>query len=250
MHNIVCGINPVVRILLTDPNNVEIFYLNSNRKDLRIKEILAQTKLIPQLVDKQFLDKLTNMGHHQGIALQLKNKLSNITYDLEQFLNNNSKSTNLLMLDGVTDAHNMGAIIRSAECMAIDGVIISKNNSAAINQVVLTASAGAAQILPIIIVNNLVNAIERLKKHQFWIVAAMLSDDSISLYQFDIPQKTLWLLGSEGCGIRRLVAENCDYKIKIPLFGQTQSLNVSVAAGIIFSYAKFKQDQKWKMQHN
>jgi predicted rRNA methylase len=164
--------------------------------------------------------------------------------DIKQLLKSiaNKAHSTLLILDGITDPHNLGAIIRSAECFGVDAIIIPKNNSAnPDNPVVAKTSSGAVFNLPVIVVNNISRCIDSLKQHEFWVAGTALNDSAVNLFEFTPPPKIAWVLGNEGKGLRRLVQENCDYIIKIPLIGKTQSLNVSVACGIALAYTVSKQ---------
>jgi 23S rRNA (guanosine2251-2'-O)-methyltransferase len=138
----------------------------------------------------------------------------------------------LLLLDSIQDTHNLGAILRSAECAGADGVIVTKHNSAPINETVVKTSAGATEHLKICPVDNLVNAIKELKQNGFWIFGSSLENaKDYNMIDYKLPAAII--LGNEEKGIRKLVAENCDFLIKIPMLGEIQSLNVSVSAGIL-----------------
>ncbi len=171
---------------------------------------------------------------HQGaVALlpedsQAKEPMLSLDELLKQSLNKNRL---ILALDGITDPHNLGACIRSAEALGADGVIIPKDKSAPVNAVVHKTSSGASQILPRVILTNLSESLKRAKAAGFWIVGlASEADTTISELDFSAP--TILIVGSEGSGLRRLTKEYCDFLAKIPMYGQTESLNVSVASGI------------------
>lgn len=138
----------------------------------------------------------------------------------------------ILLLDYIQDTHNLGAILRTAECAGVDGVIITKHNSAPVNETVIKTSAGATEHLRICLVDNLVNAIKELKQNGFWIFGSSLSNAK-DYRKVDYKLPAAIVLGNEEKGIRKLVSENCDFLIKIPMFGKIQSLNVSVSAGIL-----------------
>jgi len=138
----------------------------------------------------------------------------------------------ILILDSIQDPRNLGAIIRTAECSGVDGIIITKHNSASINETVIKTSAGAAEHSKICIVNNLVNVIKFLKENGFWVIGASL-EESKDYSSLDYKLPAALIIGNEEKGIRRLTADNCDFLIKIPMKGKIQSLNVSVASGII-----------------
>ncbi|HMT02493.1 MAG TPA: 23S rRNA (guanosine(2251)-2'-O)-methyltransferase RlmB [Burkholderiales bacterium] len=140
----------------------------------------------------------------------------------------------------MTDPQNLGAIIRTADCFNVDAIILPKNNSANVdNAIVSKTSSGAINFIPIITVNNISQTIENLKKNDFWIAGTSLSPNSINLFNFKPQSKLVWVMGSESTGMRRLTTESCDYLVTIPTSGTTQSLNVSVATGIVLAYTRF-----------
>ncbi len=138
----------------------------------------------------------------------------------------------LLLLDSIQDTHNLGAILRSAECAGVDGVLITTNQSAPINEIVEKISAGAVSHLKICKVNNLVRAMEDLKKEGFWIVGTHLSGEK-NYNQIDYKMPVALVMGNEEKGMRKLVTDNCDFLVKIPMKGKIDSLNVSVSTGIL-----------------
>ncbi len=241
MQNIVYGFHGVISLLNNCPDRVIKLYLDKDTKNKRVNQLLDLAKkfnLDIVYFDVKYLDKITNVDTHQGVVAEVT-LIENI--DLVSFLsklsNNNSQ---ILILDGVTDPQNLGAIIRTSSCFGVDAVIIPKNNSANINNpVVAKTSSGSLYIVPIIQVNNISQAIQVLQEYNYWVIGTTLSKDSISLYEFDCRGKLVWVLGNEGSGIRRLVTENCDYLVTIPITNKMQSLNVSVSAGIILSHVKY-----------
>ncbi|MEP0861338.1 MAG: 23S rRNA (guanosine(2251)-2'-O)-methyltransferase RlmB [Ignavibacterium sp.] len=138
----------------------------------------------------------------------------------------------LLILDSIQDTHNVGAILRTAECSGVDGIIITKHNSAPINETVAKTSAGASELVKICQVNNLANAIDELKKEGFWIIGSYLGN-SKPYTEIDYKMPVALIVGNEEKGIRKLTADKCDFLVHIPMKGKIQSLNVSVATGIL-----------------
>ncbi len=136
------------------------------------------------------------------------------------------------MLDSIQDTHNLGAILRTAECTGVHGVIITKHNSAPVNETVVKTSAGATEHIKMCSVNNLANALKELKEKGFWIIGTSL-EDAVDYTTVDYKIPAAIVMGNEEKGIRRLTADLCDTLIKIPMGGKIQSLNVSVAAGVI-----------------
>jgi 23S rRNA (guanosine2251-2'-O)-methyltransferase len=174
---------------------------------------------------------ITSMGNAQGVAAVI----SDFRYhELEDVAAESKKREFplLVILDSIQDPHNLGAIIRSAECAGADGVIITRHNSASVNETVVKTSAGATSYMKVVQVNNLVNAIKYLKEEGFWIVGSTL-DNAADYSDVNFRGAIAVILGNEEKGIRRLTAETCDQLIKIPMPGKLQSLNVSVATGVI-----------------
>src|SRR5690606_18385892 len=176
--------------------------------------------------------KITSNPNAQGVAL-VKSEYKFFT--LDEILNFSKSKTFplLLILDSIQDTHNVGAIIRTAECSGVDGIIITKHNSAPINETVVKTSAGAVSLVKICQVTNLANVLKRLKEEGFWIIGSALTEESKDYTEMDYKIPLALIMGNEEKGIRKLTIDNCDMLIKIPMQGKIQSLNVSVSAGII-----------------
>jgi 23S rRNA (guanosine2251-2'-O)-methyltransferase len=242
MSNIIYGFHSVSTYIKNTPNLVEEIYFDQNRRDKRLQELnnlAAQFGV--SLINKSAneLNALANGKTHQGIVAKVKQIVKlGLTQVLAEL--KDKQSAQILILDGITDPQNLGAIIRTAECFGVDAVILPKDNSAHTdNPIVAKTSSGAVNNLPIITVNNLNQAMDTLKEHEFWIAGTCLDQKSVNLFEFKFQGKLAWVMGSEGNGIRRLIMENCDYLVNIPLKGSTQSLNVSVATGIILAYTNY-----------
>ena len=174
---------------------------------------------------------ITTHSNSQGIAAV---KSDQKYYSFEEIIDSSkqSKYPLILILDSIQDTHNLGAILRSAECSGVDGVVITKRNSAPVNATVAKTSAGAVEHVKICQVNNLVQALKKLKDNGFWIVGSSL-ENSKDYTEVDFKMPVALVMGNEEKGIRRLTAENCDFIVKIPMKGKIQSLNVSVATGVM-----------------
>ena len=171
-------------------------------------------------------------GNHQGIACEI------MQYEyvmLDEIIRKNANKENvaLAILDGLEDPHNLGAILRTADATGINGVIIPKNRSVSLNSTVAKVSTGAIEHVDCAQVTNLVQAINELKKAGYWIIGLEV-DGSVDYRQQDYSGKIAVVIGSEGKGISRLVKENCDFKVLIPMVGHVNSLNASVSASILF----------------
>ncbi len=180
-----------------------------------------------QICDRKMLDKLSKSGNHQGYVAQVKEfrmaKVDDMIKD---------KNGLIVMLDGIQDVHNLGAIIRTCECAGVDGVIYKSHNSVKVNDTVAKVASGALEYMKVAEVNNLVNTIKDLKKKGYWIVG---SAGEAKQYYTDLKydMNTVLIIGSEGKGMSRLVKEECDFIVKLPMYGKVTSLNASVAAGIL-----------------
>ena len=222
MSNIVYGKNSFIEAL--NSNRITKAYVlgDSNFiKDLKDKKIDFE------IVNKNKLDKLSKNGNHQGcLAMTKEYKLSSIDKMLKK------ENGLIVMLDGLKDPHNLGAIIRTCECAGVDGVIYKKHNSVHINETVAKVACGALEYVKVAEVNNLVSTIEELKKNGYWVVG---TDGNAKNYydEIDYKMNVVLVIGSEGEGISRLVKENCDFVVKLPMFGIINSLNASVASGIM-----------------
>lgn len=193
---------------------------------LNDKEI--KNRNIPyQICDRKMLDRLCNSGNHQGFVGEVKEyKLSNVDEMIRDI------NGLIIVLDGLEDVHNLGAIIRTAECAGADGVIYKSHNSVKVNDTVAKVASGALEYVKVAEVNNLVNTLKELKKKNYWIVGSDGSADKM-YDELDYDMNTVLVIGSEGKGMSRLVKEECDFIVKLPMYGHITSLNASVAAGIL-----------------
>ncbi len=212
----------------------KILIFSGAKKDTKISEIIkmANENRIPlQFVPKEKLSALTSQVHQGVIAM-----ISPIEYaSLEDILEKNKdkeENSLMIMLDGVQDPHNLGAIIRTAKCAGADAVIIPKRNTSLVTSTVEKTSAGAASLIPIVQVSNLNNAIETIKKYGFWVYGAE-ADGEISYTKAKYNSNTLFVMGGENQGVSKLTREKCDVIVKINMKGEFNSLNVSNAASIL-----------------
>lgn len=229
------GKNVVYEKLKSDDLVKEAFVFKKFN-DQEIIDLLKMKKIDIKWVDKYQLDKMVN-GLHQGIIL---NVLDFETVSLDNILNNDSKYPLIVMLDHLEDPHNFGAIIRSCEALGVDGIIIPNDRAVDINGTVIKTSAGAIQYMKIAKVSNLVNTIEVLKDKGYWIIGTDMNGTSYNDMKYDMP--ICLVIGNEGKGMSRLVKESCDYVVSIDMVGKTNSLNASVATGIMM--AKIQNSRK------
>ncbi len=244
MHNLIYGFHSIISSIRAKPQSLETIYIDSKRQDKRAQELInlaSLHKIKIKMASSSELSSLSSTDSHQGVIATIKTKTMPTLKDLINELEAKANAT-ILVLDGITDPHNLGAIIRTADCFGVDAIILPKNNSANIdNPVVAKVSSGAINNISVITVNNISQTLDTLKQHQFWIAGTALDPIAVNLYEFKPSNKMVWVMGNEGTGIRRLVTEHCDYLVTIPMLGKTQSLNVSVATGIVLSYINFTQ---------
>ena len=237
------GRNPVIEVLKSD-RQIDKIMIANGAKEGSIKKIIGMAKdknIVVQYVNKSKLDEISTSHAHQGvIAIVSYYKY----YELEELIEK-AKKTNedmfFIILDEITDPHNLGTIIRTADAVGAHGVIIPKRRSVHITPVVAKASAGAVEYVPVCKVTNIVNTIKRLKEEGLWIAAADM--DGEVFYDQNLTGPLGLVIGSEGFGISRLVKQNCDFTVKMPMTGNVTSLNASVAGGILL-YEIFRQRNK------
>lgn len=222
------------------PEVVKVFIADGLERDSRLQKIeqAARRLRLPVAVcDKRKLDMMLGReARHQGVAGQLSAVKQ---LDLREFLDRLKGGKSdlegnpvVVLLDGIEDPHNLGAIVRVAEASGAKAVLVPQRRSAQVSGTVGKVSAGALAFIPIVKVHNLVNAIEELKKHGFW-VAGLDVRDGQELFSSDLMRPLAIAVGAEGKGLSRLVSEHCDFNVKIPMLGRTESLNASVACGIV-----------------
>lgn len=227
------GKNPVRELLKTDETIEKIVIANGTTdSEIRKFQQIARDKGVKiEFEDKKVLDKLSETGHHQGvIAIQNDFKYA----DLDEVIlsvRNSGKDILFVVLDEVLDPHNLGSVIRVAECAGATGVIIPNRRSASVNETVVRTSAGATAFVPVIKVNNLSQAIEKMKEQNIWVYAADM--DGEEMYKTNLKGDIALVVGGEGTGVRELTRKICDGIISIPMFGNVNSLNASVSAGIV-----------------
>ncbi|MEJ2615624.1 MAG: 23S rRNA (guanosine(2251)-2'-O)-methyltransferase RlmB [Ignavibacteriaceae bacterium] len=229
----IIGRKPVLEAINSGEEIEQVFILHGQKGGIiDVIRIASKKRGIKcSEVKKERFLSITSSQNAQGVAAK---KSSFKFYAVEEIISfsNKSKYPLLVILDSVQDPHNVGAILRTAECAGADGVIITKHNSAPINQTVVKTSAGATEHLKISIVNNLSQSLRLLKENGFWIVGSSL-EKSKNYNGLDYKIPIALILGNEEKGIRKLTADNCDFLVQIPMKGEIQSLNVSVAAGIL-----------------
>lgn len=235
MSEYIVGRNPVIEYLQHRARYVEKIWIAEGNSDSRIRDIITKARQAGVSVERcarRELDKIEPSVPHQGvIALVILTRYSDLSAILAK-VQSNERDALLVILDGVQDPRNLGAVLRTADAANVDGVIIPKNRAVGITPAVHKASAGASEHVPIVRVTNIAQTIDRLKEAGIWVIGA--AGDASSSYtdaNFSVP--LCLVLGSEGEGIRRLVKRKCDDLVHLPMLGRIESLNVSVAAGVL-----------------
>lgn len=229
----VVGINAVASVLENDAVNVRELRVDAKARNPRLAELIEQARghgIAVQRVAAETLDRLAEGLRHQGVVADYAAVNALDESDLPELLERSEKSL-VLVLDGVTDPHNFGACLRSAAAAGVSVVVSPRDRSAPINATVRKASAGAADRIPVVRVTNLARALDVLKQAGVWLVG-LAGEAEQSLYQLDLSGAIAIVMGGEGEGLRRLTREHCDYLARIPMPGDTESLNVSVATGV------------------
>ncbi|QBY41863.1 23S rRNA (guanosine(2251)-2'-O)-methyltransferase RlmB [Arsenophonus nasoniae] len=244
MSEIIYGIHAVRALLERDPLRLKQVYILKGREDKRLLPIIHQLEklgIIIQLANRQWMDRQTENAVHQGIIAEVKPGRQYQESDLDIIISQ-VPSPFLLILDGITDPHNLGACLRSAEAAGIDAVIVPKDKSAQLNATAKKVACGAAESVPLIRVTNLARTLRQLQQH-IWIVGTA-GEANHTLYESKLTGAIALVMGAEGEGMRRLTREHCDELISIPMAGVVSSLNVSVATGVcLFEAVRQRRSQ-------
>lgn len=213
--------------LLKKPEKIKKVFLQNKFDDKKINSLLQNSKLRIEYKDKRELDRLAD-SPHQGIMLDIEDyKYLNLNE-----LDHEKEESFLVILDHLEDPHNLGAIIRTCEAAGVDGIILPKDRGVTVTPTVMKTSAGALENMNLVLVTNLVQTIETLKNKGYWVVGTAL-EDSVDYRTIDYTGKIALVIGNEGSGMSRLVRESCDFVARIPMIGKVNSLNASVASGIM-----------------
>lgn len=229
--NLIYGKNPVIEAI--NARKALKVFLVHNFNDQKVINLIRDNKLPVVNISSSEMEKMCEGGVHQGLAAELKPYQ---TVSLEEIIIKANKKNKkiIVMLDNINDPHNLGAILRSADVFEAAGIVLPKHNSVSLNATVAKTSAGAINYVPVAVVNNLNQAIKTLKEEGYWVVS---TDGSATIdyssIKYDFP--VVVVIGSEGKGVSPLVLKNSDYIVKIPQFGHVNSLNASVAAGILLA---------------
>lgn len=244
MKTLITGIHAVESALKNDADNISQVWIAESKRNQRVKELIHHAEkrgLIAHRTEMKMLDKLAKTRQHQGVVAEYNAPASYSEDDLLDLLEKSESTPLLLVLDGVTDPHNLGACLRTADAAGVQAVIAPKDNAVGLTPAARKVASGAAETVPFVQVTNLVRTMEKLKKMGIWFIGT--SDQATgNIYAQNFKAPTAIVMGAEGKGLRRLTEEHCDELISIPMAGQISSLNVSVATGVcLFEVVRQRQ---------
>ena len=229
----VYGVHAVEALLRHHPRRVKQLWLAEGRQDPRVQtlvELATQQRISVGQRERRELDEWAE-GVLQGVVAEVSPSQVWGEAMLEELLDRHEGVPLLLVLDGVTDPHNLGACLRTADAAGALAVVVPKDKSATLNATVRKVACGAAEVMPLVAVTNLARTLEKLQKRGLWVVGTAGEADQ-EIYQQDLRGPLVLVMGAEGKGMRRLTREHCDFLVKLPMAGSVSSLNVSVAAGV------------------
>jgi 23S rRNA (guanosine2251-2'-O)-methyltransferase len=236
-NEIICGINSVYEVIRAGRRKVFAVYVVEGKRGPHLDKVIELANgsgiKVKEISKPKILD-LTHVETNQGIAAEVE-PFKYLT--IEELVNLTKKAGRpafIVILDQVNDPHNLGALIRTAHLLGADGIVIPKDNAVAVGPTVAKSASGAVEYLPIVRETNLTNCINILKNNNIWVVGAE-GEAKKTIYEYDFTTPTAIVLGGEGKGLRRLVKENCDDLLTIPMQGKIDSFNVSVAGAIFMS---------------
>ncbi len=237
MPRLVYGQNPVRELIAARPAAVSVVYVAAGDAGPALKQVrdlCGKNRVALEERERAELDALAGAeARHQGvIAITGEYEYAELD-DVLDAVDAAGRAPLLVVLDGVTDPHNLGAVVRSAQVFGADAVVIAKDRAVGVTPVVVKASAGATEHMPIARVTNIAQTIDKLKQRNIWSVAAVASEGAQTPWQVDFAGAVALVMGAEGKGLRPLVEKTCDLRVKIPMAGQVASLNVSVATGVL-----------------
>ncbi|WP_300657278.1 23S rRNA (guanosine(2251)-2'-O)-methyltransferase RlmB [Pseudomonas sp.] len=243
----VYGVHAVEALLRHHPKRVKQVWLAEGRNDPRVQVLLAlaaEARVAVSQCERREMDVWVE-GVHQGVVADVSPSQVWGEAMLEELLDRAIGPPLLLVLDGVTDPHNLGACLRTADAAGALAVIVPKDKSATLNATVRKVACGAAEVIPLVAVTNLARSLEKLQQRGLWVVGTA-GEAEQELYQHDMTGPTVLVMGAEGKGMRRLTREHCDYLVKLPMAGSVSSLNVSVATGVCLFEALRQRSSKSK----
>lgn len=229
------GLHSVQAALDYSPNKIHKAWVDTGRQDKRLTQAidnLLDLGIEPEKVDRKKLDRLAENNNHQGIVIEVEMPSELTESDLKTAVENLTETALFLVLDNVQDPHNLGACLRTADATGVHGVIITKDNATGITPTVCKVASGAAETVPVYQVTNLARTLRWLKGEGLWIMGAA-GETAQTIYSTDFSVPMALVVGTEGKGLRRLTKEQCDVLVSVPMLGKVESLNLSVATGVL-----------------
>jgi len=244
--HLIYGFHAVTSRIRQNAASIREIYLDQSRGDRRAKDLAqlaAERNVRLMMMDGSRLDGMTQHARHQGVVARVEAAV--LARDLDEVLDGLKEPALLLVLDGITDPHNLGACLRVAVAMGGHAVVAPMDRAVGITPTVEKVASGAAETVPFIAVTNLARTMRELKERQIWLIGADQEAER-DLYAIKLDPPVAWVLGAEGEGMRRLTRENCDELARIPMAGTVESLNVSVSAGICLAETRRQRMQAGK----
>ena len=232
-HEWLYGLHSLDAVISQEPERIIELFVLKGRTDDRLNNIINMSRKLGvsiQFCNRKTLDEKVNSEQHQGVVAKARPGKVLDEHDLDLILQK-STSPFILVLDGVTDPHNLGACLRTADAAGVHAVVVPKDKSASLNPTVRKVACGAAEVIPLIQVTNLSRTIKTLQDAGVWVIGTA-GEASQSIYETKLQGPIALVMGAEGKGMRRLTRENCDELVKLPMAGSVSSLNVSVATGV------------------
>lgn len=228
MSQFIYGKNVVKQILMDDASKCRMLWLAGS--DREMEAMVQRYHVRVRTTDRKYLTKVTGTDRHQGVAAEIDDYK---TYSLEEIMANVPEGEHglIILLDELEDPHNLGAILRTADAVGASGVVFKKTHAVGLTPTVAKVSVGAIDTVKCCEVTNLSRAVEELKKKNWWIVGTDMDGQDYRSLKYDM--NTVLVIGNEGKGISRLLRENCDYVVSLPMRGKIESLNASVSAGVL-----------------
>ena len=240
------GVHAVQALLQHHPKRVKQIWLSEGRSEPRLQALLAlaaENRVAVGQAERREMDAWVE-GVHQGVVAEVSPSQVWGELMLEEMLERTETPQLILVLDGVTDPHNLGACLRTADAAGATAVIVPKDKSATLTPVVRKVACGAAEVIPLVAVTNLARTLEKLQQRGLWVVGTA-GEAEQEIYQQDLTGPLVMIMGAEGKGMRRLTREHCDFLVKLPMSGSVSSLNVSVATGVcLFEAVRQRQAKR------
>ncbi len=236
------GIHAVQAALDYSAKKIHHAWVDSHRQDKRLTQIIKELTILgikAEKLDRKKLDRMAEGNNHQGIIIDIEMPTVRSEAQLKQAVEALSDLSFFLVLDQVQDPHNLGACLRTADAVGLDGIIVTKDNATGITPTVCKVASGAAETVPVYQVTNLARTLRWLKEQNIWVMGSSGAAQQ-SVFDADLNMPLALVMGTEGTGMRQLTEKQCDFLVKIPMAGQVESLNVSVAAGVMM-YEAFRQ---------